>query len=211
MLDRALAHAEQAYELDRESPAVVATLARVVAATGDRQRAIELYERAVESVPNPDYLAELGDLYLLEGRGAEAADTFDAVEVIAELTPDIYGRQLAVFYADHDTRPERALEITTAALERRTDVDGYDAHAWALYRNGRFEEAREASDRALAMGTRSAPFLYHAGLISAALGDTERAVRELEEALDINPGWSPLQAAQARAALEDLEASRPGS
>ena len=57
---------------------------------------------------------------------------------------------------------------------------------------------------ARALGTRDALFSYHAGMIAAGLGDTARARTLLAEALAINPGFDPLQASRARAALAAL-------
>lgn len=206
-LDEAEERARLAFDLDPDSPAVSAGLARVLAAIGDTDRAIELYVRSVDAVPNPTYLAELGDLHALAGDDEAATRRYDTVEVIAQLNADVYDRQLAVFYADHDRNLEEALDITSVTIERRHDIAGYDAHAWALYVNGRYDEAREASDQALSLGTRSASILYHAGLISAALGDDARATGELEAAFAINPAWSPLQVEHARAILSVLQGS----
>lgn len=205
--DEARQLAEASVELDAATPANRVTLARVLAAQGARARAIGLYEQAVELVPDPVHLAELGDLLALDGRRREAEARYDTVAVIAQLQEDLYDRQLALFYADHDIEPEAALAITTAGLEQRSDVEGHDAHAWALYRNGRHEDARVASDAARALGTRSARFAYHAGLVSAALGEDARAIAELEEALATSPEWSPLQAAHAREVLDQLRSA----
>jgi hypothetical protein len=57
---------------------------------------------------------------------------------------------------------------------------------------------------ALRLGTRDALLSYHAGVVAAANGETVRARELLTEALAINPGFDPLQASRARAALEAL-------
>ena len=46
--------------------------------------------------------------------------------------------------------------------------------------------------------------LFHAGMIAAALGDDANAVSLLEQALAINPHFSPLHAPIAHAKLESL-------
>jgi Flp pilus assembly protein TadD len=80
----------------------------------------------------------------------------------------------------------------------------HDARAWALYRAGRHEEAQIAIDQAMQLGTRSALFHFHAGMIAVELGDTERARAELETALSINPYFDPLSAPVAEQTLEEL-------
>jgi tetratricopeptide (TPR) repeat protein len=211
-LDRGLYEdaAKQFEQALREAPdyhLAIAGLARARAAQGETTAAIDLYERAVAIVPQPDYLAALGDLYRLDGQTRQAQDEYGTVEVIAELAAinrQVYNRQLAMYYADHDVRVDEALRLTTAELAVRKDVYGYDAQAWALFKNGRLQEARAAAEQALAQGTRDAKLWYHAGLIDQALGDADRAKVELRRALTISPSFDPLQAPRARAALAEL-------
>ena len=132
-------------------------------------------------VPQPDYLANLGDLYHLSGQDGRAQTQYGTVEVIATLAAinqQVYNRQLAMYYADHDLKVDEALRLTTAELTVRKDVYGYDAQAWALYKNGRLQEAKTASQQALAEHTPDAKIWYHAGLIDQALGHVDAARTE---------------------------------
>ena len=184
-----------------------AGLAKSLAATGDTRGAIRLYEKAIATVPQPDLVAALGDLYTLRHDPRRAARQYATVEVIATLArinQQVYNRQLAVFYADHHLRPDEAVRLAGAELAVRKDVFGSDAYAWTLVRAGRPSEARAASDRALALGTPDAKLWYHAGMISKALGDVRRARTELARSLEISPAFDPLQSRRARAALEAL-------
>jgi tetratricopeptide (TPR) repeat protein len=200
-------HCRRAVEAAHDYHVAVAGLASVRAAQGRIDDAIRLYERAATMVPEPTTLAALGDLYALSGDRRAADDRYATVEAIATLqavSRRLYDRQLALFWADHDGDLEDALGIAERNLERRRDVYGYDVLAWVLYRMGRFEDARAASDRALAMDTPDARLWFHAGMISAALGESERARQELSHALALHPAFDPLLAPVARAALEDL-------
>ena len=177
-------------------------------AQGHRDDAIALYERAVKIIPQPEFVAALGDLYALKGDQVKADLEYGTVGVIAKLAAinrQVYNRQLALFDADHARSPEEALRLSETELQVRKDVYGYDAYAWALYRNHRFADARVAEDRALATGTVDAKLLYHSGLIAKSLGDTTRAKADLGRALAISPGFDPLQARNARTALDVLE------
>ncbi len=182
-------------------------LARVRAAAGRITEAIDLYERAVARVPAPDLVAALGDVYASEGDTAQAEEQYAMVEYmgrVAEAMGTTYGRQLALFYADHDRRLPEALRLARQEAMARDDIHTNDALAWALYKNGRLGAAARAAHRALRLGTADAALHYHAGMIAAATGRTRRAKRELSRALATNPFFDLRQAAVARAALAAL-------
>ncbi|NUS27424.1 MAG: hypothetical protein HOV92_24785, partial [Streptomyces sp.] len=80
--------------------------------------------------------------------------------------------------------------------------------AWALHVNGKDAEALPYAREATATGYRSATFLYHRGMIERATGHAKDARTHLAAALKLNPGFSPLGAAEARKALKTLEAAK---
>jgi hypothetical protein len=79
-----------------------------------------------------------------------------------------------------------------------------DAYAWALHANHRNRQALHYEHKAMSLGTRSALFAFHAGMIERALGHRSAAVHDLRRALAINPAFSPLQAPVARRVLSRL-------
>lgn len=206
--DRARRHVDAAVALDPTSAVVLSELGGLSAAEGDLEAAVGAYERAVAALPTPDDLVALGDLYVLLGDEQKAQNNFSAALDIATLAganARAYSRAYAEYLLDHEGDFTLALELTTAELERRRDAHGWDAHAWALYRNGRFDEARTASNQALATGMRDAELFYHAGVISAALGQPARAIAELGTALDISPAWDPAASLHAASLLGELQ------
>jgi tetratricopeptide (TPR) repeat protein len=200
------------------SHAALAGLARVDAATGRIDAAIERYEQAVAIAPQPETLAALSDLYALRGDEVRAAAYRNTVLAIAMIEsgaggpavdrPPIQDRQLIRFLVDHDLDPPRALDLATADLAARRDVYAHDAYAWALLANDRAIEADRAMADALALGTRDAVLLYHAGVVAAAVGDGERAEELLRHALSIRGALDPLAADRASKTLAGLRASR---
>ena len=176
--------------------------AKVSAARGDLEHAIELYESAAAAVPRPEIMIALGDLYTLTGEFDLAADRYATVNVIAQLAGGVYDRTLALFLAEHGQAQE-ALALAQKGLEVRRDIYGYDTLAWALYHLGRPFEAREAMDRALALGTRDTQLWFHSGAISLALGDKERAAADLAAALGLNRNFHPLHSDEAALMLEE--------
>ena len=209
--EAAAAHEEQGLAEAPGYHVSIAGLARARAAQGRTADAIALYEKAVAVSPQPDYLAALGDLYALSGDKDRADREYAAVAGIAALAtgdPQLYDRQIALFYADHGMKTSEAVAIAKASLDRRGDVYGHDAYAWALLRDGAANEARASEERALELGTQDARLWYHAGVISLALGDTRRGESELRRALELSPNFDPLQASRAREALASLALAR---
>src|SRR5437899_192209 len=155
-------------------------LGRVRAAEGQLAAAAGLYRRAVARVPQPDLVAALGDLHDAAGDADQAERQYALVAYMGEgaaAAGTTYGRQLALFYADHDRRPEEALRLARLEAAGRGDIYTDDTLAWACYKNGRLAEAARAAHRALRLGTEDAMLHYHAGTIAAALGHERIAAR----------------------------------
>jgi Flp pilus assembly protein TadD len=113
-------------------------------------------------------------------------------------------RNLAMAYADRDRKVDRALALVEGELSGRRDIYTYDALAWALYKNKKFEEAGKAKEKALELGTPEPAFYYHAGMIERALGQTDHARKHLAKALELNARFDPRQAPLAQAALKEI-------
>lgn len=187
---------------------VLGSLGRVLAARGDVPGAIEQYERAISIIPDPSFVAALGDLYKISGREKEATAQYKLVEHIARLSAMngvLYNRQLALFYADHDMKAEEAYASAVKEYVVRRDIYGADAVAWTGLKAGKLAEAQSAIKEALRLGTRDAKLFYHAGMISQATGDFASARDYLERVLKLNPQFDPMQTLNARHALEMTE------
>ena len=183
------------------------SLARAMAARGDVEGAIELYERATRIVPDPAFIAALGDLYKTVGRDKDADAQYSLVEKIAMLGSaegQLYTRQMAVYYADHDLKPDDAYLIASKEYESRRDIYGADVVAWTALKSGRISEAQSAIKQAMKLGTKDARILYHAGMIYHAAGDNASARNYIELALKLNPQFDPIQSVAARKALAEL-------
>jgi tetratricopeptide (TPR) repeat protein len=184
-----------------------AGLARIREAQGRRAEAIDLLEAATARLPQPELVATLGDLYALAGDDAAAERQYALVERIGAVgaaSGSVYDRQLVLFAADHGRGIEQAVALAEASLQERSDIYGYDALAWALYRAGRLDEAAEAATRAMTLGTPDPRLAYHAGMIALARGETEAARVLLDRALAGAAYLPPLQVPAAEAARETL-------
>jgi len=118
---------------------------------------------------------------------------------------EIYNRQIAVFYADHDRKLEEALKLAQNEIAIRKDVYGYDALAWCLYKNGKIPESVKAIREALRMKTKDAKLFYHAGMIYVAAGRPAEAKTFLKTALAIQPHFHPVFAGNAEETIRKIE------
>ena len=207
----ALGRYEEAEQRYREALAdfpdyyrAIAGLARALAARGDLTNAITEAERAVRVLPDPTFVALLGDLYRASGRESDAQAQYKLVEQIArlnDLNGALYNRQLAIFYADHEIKTEEAYKLASKEYEVRRDVYGADALAWTALKTGRIPEAQKAIQEALRLGTRDTRLFYHAGMIAKAAGYNSAAADYLKSALELSPQFDPIQAPLAHQAL----------
>jgi tetratricopeptide (TPR) repeat protein len=171
--------------------------------------AIKLYQSAVAVVPMPMFVAELGDMYTRAGNSAEAKKQYQLVEYIGllgHINQVLHNRDLALFYADHDTKLDEALTLAHKEFEVRHDIYTWDALAWALYKNGKYQEASDAMQNALRPGARDALLFFHAGMIASRLGQTSQAKERLQTALSINPHFHVIYSEVARQQLNTLDA-----
>ncbi|HLL75887.1 MAG TPA: tetratricopeptide repeat protein, partial [Pyrinomonadaceae bacterium] len=193
-------HFREALSTEPNNRAALAALARARAARGDLNEAIKLYEQVVKVAPHIEFTAPLGDLYKLAGREGDAAAMYAKAEEAARES-DHDNRALALFYADHDLKTAEAYERARREYEKRRDIYTADALAWAASKAGRHDEAREKIREATRLGTKDARLFYHAGMIAVAAGDAEAGRAQLRRALELSPGFDPLQSRIARKAL----------
>ena len=185
-------------------------VAAVAATRGELVEAIDLYARAIDLCGQPDAIVALGDLYIATDRPEEAAAQYARVarELGDPEVPDATrDRMRAQFYADAGQDPELAFRVALRDWRERPDIYASDTLAWAALRSGRIDRARAAIGDALALGTKDARILYHAGVIAAAAGDWREAIWCLDAALASSPQFDPLRAPDARARLAALLAA----
>jgi tetratricopeptide (TPR) repeat protein len=179
---------------------------------GRYAEAIKLYQAAIAVVPMPMYVAELGDLYTRAGNPAEARKQYQLVQYIGllgHINQVLHNRDLALFYADHDMKLDEALALAHKEFEVRHDIYTWDALAWALYKNGKYQEASDAIENALRPGARDALLFFHAGMIANKLGQNALAKDRLQESLSINPRFHVIYASVATQQLKLLQ-DQPG-
>jgi tetratricopeptide (TPR) repeat protein len=196
--DRAALHVFPGYHYALDA------LSRVQAAKGNYRSAILLEQQAVNRIPLPQYVGQLGDLYRVTGNGRKAQQQYALIGAIERLLVANGVRtdlETALFDVDHGIRLKQALALAYKARAERPSIDGDDVLAWALYRNGRCAEALPYARHATRLGTKDALKIFHRGMIQRCLGNRAAAGIDLRRALALNPHFSILWAPVARKAL----------
>lgn len=180
-------------------PLALDALARVQAAEGHMQAAIAAETEAVNRIPLPQYVSFLGDLYHATGHEAAARKQYGLIAVIDKLlaangvNSDL---EISVFDSDHHITPTATVALAGKAFHERPSIDGNDALAWALTRDGQCAAALPHANRALRLGTKDALKFFHRGMTERCLGTRAAARRDFAHALALNPHfsvlWSPV-------------------
>ncbi len=184
-------------------------MGRVAAARGDLRAALDYYTRAVNTVPLPEFVIALGDVYATAGDHKHAEAQYDLVGAIEQLYAangvnlDL---QIGLFNADHDRNVAATVERAKTASAAQPSVQAADMLAWVQYKAGNIDDARAAIERALRTGTLEPLVLFHAGMIYKASGDVESAMMYLRRVEKQSPEFSVLYAATAKQALAEVTA-----
>jgi tetratricopeptide (TPR) repeat protein/predicted small secreted protein len=189
---------------------VLTMMGRVQESKRNTSAAIEYYEKAIAVSPQHAALVGLGDLYAATGKKELAERCYAQIET-AHQHHQSHGNHdelyMARFYADHDRKLERALEIVEKRKAEQGEPKGLadaDICAWVYFKNGKIAEAKKYSDMATAKSTPDAARWYHAGMIYAALGEDIQAEKLLQKALQMNAAFHPLHAKIAAAKIQKL-------
>lgn len=172
---------------------------------GENTDAISAYQAALNLRPRPATRALLADALAAAGWTAEAGAHYE--RALAD-SRESDARTHALLLLDLGRELPRAEALAREVYAHRQDIHSEGLLAYALFRNGKVEEAYLAVSRALRLGTRDARLSYVAGLITSARGEPGTARRFLSEALHGAPPLPPEQQARAKALLgEAAEAS----
>ncbi|MFD5793806.1 tetratricopeptide repeat protein [Streptomyces diastatochromogenes] len=206
----ALRHFRAAERLDPDQRAALAGQGRALAALGRTDEAVAAYRTALAKHADPQVTLELGELYESQGQFEAAREQYGLLrERVRQAVAGGVDEELLIgqFEADHGD-PQDAVARLEEEWERQPGIEVADALAWALHRDGDDEEALDyatiATDKTKGGGVRSALYVFHRGMIERELELNGPARRHLEEALRINPYFSPLRVSAAQSALQEL-------
>ncbi|MGZ6792088.1 MAG: tetratricopeptide repeat protein, partial [Mycobacteriales bacterium] len=162
----ALTHYEAGLAASPTDATLRAGKAKAEAALGRNEAAVADYRASVQALPAPQTVLELAQL--LESLGdpgaAEQYALFRVEEKLYGASGVALDTEATLFEADHGS-PAKALANAALGWRTRPFVEMADAYGWALYANKRYAEALGWADKAFVSGWRTAPALYHRGMI----------------------------------------------
>jgi len=173
---------------------VEAHQAEVLAAEGRFAEAIALYTRAAARAGGAEVAQALAELHVQLGKPAEARPWIDrpasAYQASAARGEVHDFHHLAALYTDLSPDAAQAVRWAEKDVALRPGVAAaHDQLAWACFRAGRLPEARQETQRALALGAPDAHLLSHAAAIAIAAGDADEGGRLFRRAAEINPAF----------------------
>ena len=184
-LAEAIEVSRQALSVDAASYDALLMASQLELLQSDSAKAAQFARDAYKVAPGVRHLYQFASALDRAGSHDEAKSLFAEFEkkaVAQGSSPDNANRELIFYYADHANRPADALRIATQEVVARHDVRTLDAYAWALYKNGKYAEARKQIERVFAVGIIDPSMLRHAGEIETKLGETAKAKSYFEQA-----------------------------
>jgi len=112
---------------------------------------------------------------------------------------------LAFLLLEHNGDPNVALNLARTARRGLPNLsNSADTLGWAYFQSGAYTLAVPLIDQAVKQTPLNATYHYHLGMAYWKLNDTERARKEFEKSLKLNP--DALTAGKATHALSDIAA-----
>lgn len=201
----ALRHFQAGLDAAPRDFTLLAGRAKAEVALGQSQQALTDYRTVVNAIPQPQFVLELAELEqsLRDPDAARQYALFRTEERLFQNAGVALDVEPTLFEADHGDA-KQALTFCAAGWKVRPFLEMADACAWANYVNRRYPEALGWAGKAASTGWHNALFLYHRGMIEAAMGNRAAANTDLTDALALNPHFNVLQAPLARQILTRL-------
>jgi len=199
---------ERTIEVDPDFLSAYVNLAQSEARAGRLDAAREFLRRALaRKADDADTLRTLGDVEVRGGRIDDAIAAYEKA-LLADPGSPISKSALARVLADAGRDLDRALDLARAARESDpSSADFAEALGRVLHRKGIYSAAVDQLRNAVELLPHPvAAYRYRLGLALFASGDRAGAVRELEQALAIDPSFEG--ASDARRALEEARKTK---
>ena len=138
---------------------------------GELERAVEVLNEGLKSNPDSETLL-INKAFVTEKKG-DLNTTIDIVKKVLEINDNNAAALnfLAYLYAENDMKLGKALELVNRALEVDGNNPAYlDTKAWVLYKQKRYEQAKEYQIKALNLAPEERELREHMRAILDAMG-----------------------------------------
>jgi tetratricopeptide (TPR) repeat protein len=167
----------QALAIDSNHDDTIYLAGLVAMQTGQNDRAIDWFVRAIRQTSKVEYVSGLGTALQRQGRIEEALKAFDNA---VSLQPEnaVHWKNLGAILIDLD-RPDEALLSLQRALDLHPEyVDAANLRGLLLYRRNHFAEALESFNLSLDVSSNQADALHMRALVFQNLGRLEEAAAD---------------------------------
>lgn len=203
---RAIATLEAVIGDDRGSWIAHRNLALAHIASGDAKRGEAAYVRGIQQAGQP--FALVSDLAVIYERQKRPDEAIALYEEFFRSNPkvDAAANNLAMLLVTYRRDPaslDRARDLT-AGFANSTVGAFLDTYGWVRLQRGETQDALAALERAAQLAPASRVVRYHLAMAQKAAGQKDRALQNLEQALEGAGGFAGAE--QARVALQELRA-----
>lgn len=183
-------------------------LAKLYSSSGDVKKSLEILKNLLaENADDPDAHAELAAILLANGEFADAKIHFNKSEELERTEIQGGGKEwhhLVELTMHQPGRERDAVEFAKKEYDTKKDIYTCGRYAKALLNNGQWKEAREAAAQSLRTGSEDPFILAIAGEVFAKNGETERARKMLQIAVERRAALEPLFAKAVEETLAKL-------
>ena len=206
-VNEALSLLSSAIDKSPNSPAFYELSAQIHLSEKDNQKAIDILRKGLHIIPDHSgLLMQLASVYEQSSDYQQALTTYEKV-LAKQPNFDIAINNFVSLLLDYfpsDENFAKSLSLT----ERFKDSNQpffMDSYAWALFKNGKLEEAVQVAKRVVKQAPHVPVFRYHLGAIYAKQGNKVAAEKELKQAIELNDkGHSLVERPQVEKLLSEI-------
>lgn len=161
--------------------------AKVVMTRKEIDKAISIYNKGLENLPNNEQLRLLlASLYEMNKQYDKAMDEYN---LLLERQPNsnLAVNNLVSLLLEHKSGKQIEEKALNLSARFKTSKQPYfqDTYAWALFHNGKVEEAKSIFETLVKKMPDVAVFHFHLGTAYQRLNKNEEAIKSLEKALEL--------------------------
>jgi tetratricopeptide (TPR) repeat protein len=169
---------------------------------GDTTAAIHAFEKAIDILPDPQYIISLGSLYAMT-KDPNALAMADALLIGNKARAEKEAFFIKGLYYSYVNEKEKAISFFDKSLAvNYSFMDAYREKAIALYDLKKYKEALDVLEKAITLQNNFDEGYYYRGQCLERLGRTTEAIESYQTALMYDPDYLQAQDALARLGIK---------